>query len=86
MPVLILHATGGSGRQFLAPQFADVLFGPGQLLDTTAISLSFPTHRSRKSSKPSDRLHARFPQYDYDDMVSAQRELLEKGLGVNHLR
>src|ERR1700684_4370603 len=29
--VLILHGTGGSGRQFLAKQFADVLFGPGQL-------------------------------------------------------
>src|SRR5215469_13825205 len=28
--VLILHGTGGSGRQFLAPQFADVLYGPGQ--------------------------------------------------------
>src|SRR5262245_64854778 len=25
--VLILHGTGGSGRQFLAPQFAGVLFG-----------------------------------------------------------
>src|SRR5579864_4852448 len=24
--VLILHGTGGSGRQFLAPQFADVLY------------------------------------------------------------
>src|SRR5215813_8821289 len=31
--VLILHGTGGTGHQFLAPQFADVLFGPGQLLD-----------------------------------------------------
>src|SRR5690242_13144656 len=30
--VMILHGTGGSGRQFLAPQFADVLYGPGQLL------------------------------------------------------
>ncbi|MFZ0642727.1 MAG: alpha/beta fold hydrolase, partial [Candidatus Acidiferrales bacterium] len=30
--------------------------------------------------------HAHFPQYDYDDMVAAQHELLEKGLGVNHLR
>src|SRR5208282_4929133 len=29
---------------------------------------------------------ALFPQYDYDDMVAAQHELLEKGLGVNHLR
>ncbi len=27
-----------------------------------------------------------FPQYDYDDMVAAQHELLDKGLGVNHLR
>ena len=39
-----------------------------------------------KSSKPSDGMHAHFPQYDYDDMVAAQHELLEKGLGVNHLR
>src|SRR6476660_9751311 len=31
--VLILHGTGGSGRQFLTPMFAGVLFGPGQLLD-----------------------------------------------------
>src|SRR5208283_2437659 len=29
--VLLLHGTSGSGRQFLAPQFARVLFGPGQL-------------------------------------------------------
>ena len=31
--VLILHGTGGSGQQFLRPQFAGVLFGPGELLD-----------------------------------------------------
>ena len=39
-----------------------------------------------KSSKPSDGMHARFPQYDYADMVSLQHELVEKGLGVGHLR
>src|SRR5580704_2117021 len=33
--VLILHGTGGSGRQFLTPTFAGALFGPGQLLDAT---------------------------------------------------
>ena len=33
--VLLLHGTGGTGRQFLQPQFADRLFGPGQPLDTT---------------------------------------------------
>jgi homoserine O-acetyltransferase len=31
--VMVLHGTGGSGRQFLQPQFADELFGPGQPLD-----------------------------------------------------
>ena len=39
-----------------------------------------------KSSKPSDGLRARFPQYDYDDMVQAQYRLLTDGLGVRHLR
>jgi len=85
--VVILHGTGGSGRQFLAPQFADVLFGPGQLLDTSRYFVILPDNIGHgKSSKPSDGMHAHFPQYDYDDMVAAQHELLEKGLGVNHLR
>jgi len=85
--VLILHGSGGSGRQFLAPQSADVLFGPGQLLDTSAYFIILPDDIGHgKSSKPSDGMHTRFPQYDYDDMVGAQHELLEKGLGVNHLR
>ena len=85
--VLLLHGTGGTGHQFLAPQFADVLFGPGQLLDTSRYFVILPDNIGHgKSSKPSDGRHARFPQYDYDDMVAAQHELLEKGLGVNHLR
>jgi homoserine O-acetyltransferase len=85
--VLILHGTGGSGRQFLAPQFADVLYGPGQLLDATRYFIILPDNIGHgKSSKPSDGMRAHFPQYDYDDMVAAQHELLEKGLGVNHLR
>jgi homoserine O-acetyltransferase len=85
--VLILHGTGGSGRQFLAPQFADVLYGPGQLLDATRYFIILPDNIGHgKSSKPSDGMHAHFPQYDYDDMVASQHELLEKGLGVNHLR
>jgi homoserine O-acetyltransferase/O-succinyltransferase len=85
--VLILHGTGGSGRQFLAPQFAGVLFGPGQLLDVSRYYVILPDNIGHgKSSKPSDGMHAHFPQYDYDDMVAAQRELVEKGLGINHLR
>jgi homoserine O-acetyltransferase len=85
--VLILHGTTGSGRQFLVPQFAGVLFGPGQLLDTSRYFVVIPDNVGHgKSSKPSDGMHARFPSYDYDDMVALQHELLEKGLGINHLR
>ena len=85
--VLVLHGTGGSGRQFLQPQFAGVLFGPGQLLDINHYFIVLADNVGHgKSSKPSDGLHARFPHYDYDDMVAAQHEMLEKGLGVNHIR
>lgn len=85
--VLILHGTGGSGRQFLAPQFAGVLFGPGQVLDANRYYIILPDGVGHGgSSKPSDGLHARFPQYDYDDMVTAHYRLVTEGLGVNHLR
>jgi homoserine O-acetyltransferase/O-succinyltransferase len=85
--VLILHGTGGSGRNFLIPQFAGVLFGPGQVLDASRYFIILPDNIGHgKSSKPSDGMHAHFPQYEYDDMVAAQHELLDKGLGVNHLR
>jgi len=85
--VLILHGTGGTGHQFLSPVFAGELFGPGQLLDAARYYVVLPDGIGHgKSSKPSDGLHARFPQYDYDDMVAAQHRLLTEGLGVNHLR
>src|ERR1700741_2853434 len=85
--VLILHGTGGSGNGFLRPIFAGVLFGPGQLLDATKYFIILPENVAHgKSSKPSDGLHAHFPQYEYADMIALQRELVEKGLGLNHLR
>jgi len=85
--VLILHGTGGTGHQFLSPIFAGELFGPGQLLDATRYFIILPDGVGHgKSSKPSDGLHARFPQYDYDDMVLGHYRLLTEGLGVNHLR
>jgi len=84
--VLLLHGTSGTGAQFLAPQFAGVLFGPGQLLDVTRYYIILPDDLGHgKSSKPSDGMHAHFPQYTYDDMVVAEYLLL-KDLGVNHLR
>ena len=84
--VMLLHGTGGSGTQFLAPQFAGELFGAGQLLDIAKYYIILPDGIGHgKSSKPSDGLHAKFPQYDYDDMVAAHHALLEH-LGVQHLR
>ncbi|MBS0295484.1 MAG: alpha/beta fold hydrolase [Proteobacteria bacterium] len=85
--VLILHGTGGDGNQFLRPQFADVLFAPGGLLDPARYYIILPDDIGHgKSSKPSDGLRAHFPQYDYDDMVEAEHLLTTKGLGVDRLR
>ena len=85
--VLILHGTGGSGQQFLSPQFAGELYGPGQPLDTARYFVILPDGIGHgKSSKPSDGMHAHFPSYDYDDMVAAQHLLVTEGLGVQHLR
>jgi len=84
--VMVLHGTGGSGRQFLQPQFADQLFGPGQPLDLARYYVILPDGIGHgRSSKPSDGLRMRFPAYDYDDMVEAQRLMLER-LGVARLR
>jgi len=85
--VLILHGTGGSGRNFLSQNFAGTLFGPGQLLDSAKYFLILPDNVGHgQSSKPSDGLHMRFPHYEYDDMIELQYRLLTEGLGVNHLR
>jgi homoserine O-acetyltransferase/O-succinyltransferase len=85
--VLILHGTGGTGHQFLAPYFAGELFNPGQLLDASRYYIVLVDGVGHgKSSKPSDGMHAKFPSYDYDDMVALHYKLLTDGLGVNHLR
>jgi homoserine O-acetyltransferase len=85
--VLVLHGTGGSGGGFISDQFAGVLFQPGQLLDATRYFIILPDGIGHgQSSKPSDGLHARFPHYCYNDMVTAQHRLVTEGLNVNHLR
>ncbi len=85
--VLLLHGTTGSGKAFLADNFAGVLFGPGQLLDASKYFLIMPDGIGHgESSKPSDGLRARFPRYTYEDMITAQYRLLTEGLHVDHLR
>ena len=85
--VLILHGTSSDGHQFFQPQFADMLFVPGGLLDPKKYFIVLPDSIGHgKSSKPSDGMHAHFPKYGYDDMVEAQYVLLTQGLHVDHLR
>jgi homoserine O-acetyltransferase len=85
--VLILHGTGGTGRQFLSKNFAEVLFGPGQLLDARTHYLILPDGIGHgQSSKPSDGLRAKFPRYTYADMVAGQYRLVTEGLHINHLQ
>jgi homoserine O-acetyltransferase len=85
--IWIGHGTGGSGAQFIRAEFAGDLFGAGQPLDATQYFIVLPDGIGHgKSSKPSDGLKAKFPEYGYADMVEAQYRLLTEGLKVNHLR
>lgn len=86
-PVLMLHGSSQSGAAMLNPLFAGELFGPGQPLDAAKYYIILPDGLGHgKSAKPSDGLRAKFPKYDYADMVDAQYRLLTEGLGIGHLR
>ena len=86
-PVVLLHGTTGSGASMLSPAFAGELFGPGQPLDASKYFIILPDAIGHgKSSKPSDGLRAKFPRYNYDDMVAAQYKLVTEGLGIRRAR
>ena len=85
--VLIMHGTGGSGAQFLRPEFAGELFGAGGVLDAKRYYIILPDGIGHgQSSKPSDGMRARFPRYGYQDMIHAHYRLVTEALGVDHLR
>jgi len=87
--VLVLHGTNRRAGVFLVPSFAGALFNAGQLLDTTKYYVILPDQFGAglgKSTKPSDGLRAKFPHYDYSDMIRAIRLLLTDGLQVSHIR
>ena len=85
--VMILHGTGGSGKNFLVPQFADELYAPGAPFDLATTFVILPDNIGHGgSSKPSDGLRMAFPHYDYDDMVALQHRLLVEGLGITRLK
>jgi homoserine O-acetyltransferase len=86
-PVLILHGTSGSGAGFLGAAYGGELFGPGQPLDATKYFIILPDNLGAgKSSKPSDGLRAKFPRYNYDDIVAGHHRLVTEALGIEHLR
>jgi homoserine O-acetyltransferase/O-succinyltransferase len=86
-PVLVLHGTLATAASMLPPSFAGELFGPGQPLDAKKYFIVIPNSIGHgKSSKPSDGMRTKFPNYNYDDMVHAQYRLVTEHLGVRHLR
>jgi homoserine O-acetyltransferase len=91
--VLILHGTGGSGKQFLQPQFADELFGPGQPLDAMRSTSSCPTtlvtvaRRSRATGCTCAFQNTiTSTWWRHSTCVAAQHLLLAESLGIEHLR
>jgi len=64
-----------------------VLFGPGELLDAAKYFIILPDDIGHgRSSKPSDGMRAKFPDYDYGDMVRAEHLIVTRALNVDHLR
>jgi homoserine O-acetyltransferase/O-succinyltransferase len=87
IPVLVLHGSAGSARSMVSPAFAGQLFGAGQALDAAKHYIIIPDALGAgKSSKPSDGLRARFPRFNYADILEAQHRLLTEGLGISHVR
>jgi len=84
--ILVLHWTGADSRALLSPTFTKALFDPGRPLDAQRYYLIFPDSVGHgQSSKPSDGLKARFPNYDYGDIVELQHKVVTETLGIKHL-
>lgn len=87
--VLLLHGTLGTGlgwgRAFQLSPDRHPLLGPGAPLDASEYFVIAPdTIGSGKSSRPSDGRRMKFPHYNLEDIVAAERLLVEH-LGAKHL-
>jgi homoserine O-acetyltransferase len=84
--VLVLHWTGADGLALLSPTYMEALYDVGRPLDARRYYLIFPDNVGHgQSSKPSDGLKAKFPNYGYRDIVDLQHKLVAETLGINHL-
>lgn len=87
IPVLVLHGSSGSSQSMLGKNFGGELFGPGQPLDASKYLLILPDSiGGGRSSKPSNGMRTRFPQFTYEDQVTAQYRLVTEHLGVRRLK
>ncbi|PHH79485.1 hypothetical protein CDD80_4712 [Ophiocordyceps camponoti-rufipedis] len=85
--VLLMHTVASHSGQFQSQSYIHGLFDPSQPLDSNEFFIIMPDAIGHgNSSKPSNELKARFPHYNYRDIVQAAHQLLTEGLGVNHLR
>jgi homoserine O-acetyltransferase len=85
--VLLIQNTTGTARTWLEPGLAGELFGPGQPLDAAAHSIVIPDIVGfGKSSKPSDGLRVRFPNFRLHDVAVAQHRLITEGLGIPRVK
>lgn len=87
--VLLLHGTLGSGIEwghaYAVSSKVHPLFGSGGALDVSEYFVIAPdTIGSGKSSRPSDGMRMKFPRYNLEDIVKAER-LLAEHLGAKHL-
>jgi homoserine O-acetyltransferase len=86
--MLLLHGTLGNGTSWgqaapLSPN-RHPLLAPGGPLDVEKYFVVAPdTIGAGKSSKPSDGLRMKFPHYNLEDIVAAERQVAEH-LGIHH--
>jgi homoserine O-acetyltransferase/O-succinyltransferase len=84
--VLLLHWTGNSGASLMTPTYMQSLYSSGAPLDSNRYFLIIPDNVGHgHSSKPSDGLKAKFPEYGYGDIVDIQHKLITETLGIKHL-
>jgi homoserine O-acetyltransferase len=84
--VLLLHWTGASGKALQSEEFQKALYAPGAPLDASRYFLIIPDNLGHgASTKPSDGLKEKFPQYGYSDLVTLQHKLVTETLGIERL-
>jgi homoserine O-acetyltransferase len=84
--VLVLHWTSADSKAVTTQAYTKSLYEAGRPLDAGRYFLIFPDAIGcGLTSKPSNGLRAKFPNYGYGDMVDIQHKLVAETLGIKHL-